>query len=517
MVYRSDNPSCLIRWNYINKTASSTTDNPVGIFLSGTGNNQGSFNVSINRIFEQRTGIESMSMNNVVIRDNLINVRPTSSPILTVRGIWIVDNNSTKVQSNIVSSTSQVTSAWVGTIYIADSPNTQVTCNILRDAGYGIQFAGPNNAPGIVYNNRMTNTFTGLWLSNGAVIGQQGIQPNQPSDNRWQGNITNRCYASGPVGNYTNGNLSPIVYRPNGIVYNPNPSINQFGSNPMLNVTTTVQNPPHFLCVYVYGPTQGQQARQMVAQGQAQFPGNQQRGSRISREGIYQQLLLDSSLLNGDPVLINFKDSADQNTLGVMYGALEVISNRTMNGAGVVQNAIQNLQTAATDSVDHLLCKVETMLLLQIADSLELSQNDLDTLRNIASLCPYQDGRAVYIARSILSVYDTLQYENICEYDPQNPMRAGVQIPVEASESEPFALYPNPSDGNLTVEYAIDAGKTGVLEIYSATGSLVRSYNLSGDAEAQQISLIDLDAGIYSYHYYMDGIIQKSDRIVIIK
>jgi hypothetical protein len=59
------------------------------------------------------------------------------------------------------------------------------------------------------------------------------------------------------------------------------------------------------------------------------------------------------------------------------------------------------------------------MLCENVADSVELTSQQIDDLRDIAQLCPYSEGPGVYMARSLLLSVDTIpqNYYNYCEID----------------------------------------------------------------------------------------------------
>jgi hypothetical protein len=76
-------------------------------------------------------------------------------------------------------------------------------------------------------------------------------------------------------------------------------------------------------------------------------------------------------------------------------------------------------------------------------------------------------------------------------------------------------LYPNPSDGNLTLEY--DSNEFGELIIYSMTGKVVKTLVLTNGIKTLAIDVQDLQAGMYLYEIRINGKETKTNKLTIIK
>jgi len=79
-----------------------------------------------------------------------------------------------------------------------------------------------------------------------------------------------------------------------------------------------------------------------------------------------------------------------------------------------------------------------------------------------------------------------------------------------------LSFFPNPSDGNITLSYALKKGTSGALNIYDITGKLVESYTMEADKNSMQLAL-NLQNGIYFYRVQVNGKFLKSGKISIIK
>ncbi len=80
-----------------------------------------------------------------------------------------------------------------------------------------------------------------------------------------------------------------------------------------------------------------------------------------------------------------------------------------------------------------------------------------------------------------------------------------------------FKLYPNPNNGNMTLEYHIEENQTGVLNIYDVTGKQIISHNFNSTNSCITIDASTLDAGVYYYSIKEGDKKVKTDKLIIIK
>ena len=95
------------------------------------------------------------------------------------------------------------------------------------------------------------------------------------------------------------------------------------------------------------------------------------------------------------------------------------------------------------------------------------------------------------------------------------PEKPGSQktIPNVASVS----VYPNPTNGQMTIKYFIPKNEEAEFAIYDMAGKKLSAYRLTGENNQLTISESDLHAGIYFYNVISNGQIVKQDKIVVIK
>lgn len=516
-LYQNNNCNTQVNRNYIYRTQAGTTG-CTAIYQICNGANIGTTLIDTNVINNVQYGIRLSNAKNVTADENRIYVRVTTSSVQPVRGIWAANSTGVKIRSNDIykeNPTVTNTSNWIGGIYVSNCAASKVTCNLISKIGYGILFDGSGSANSTVFDNQLLDTYTGIWLRNGGLISQQGDSLTA-NDNVWQGAVTNRIYSTGTPSLITYGFFSPFYYRPAGGVYLPTPSNNLFPSWSVTTISTSVPNPAQVTCLFTSPPSHGDGLNGDIAQGLIDFHGNEVAGTWESRESLYRLFGEDTTFAVGDSILINFKDSADAANLGKLAVAMDVHSKGGLNSSGEL--------TAAYNSVTGISPKndletnyqiVESILLWHELNGGEFTDTELDTLRDIARLCPFTDGNAVYMARGLLAPVDTIEYGNSCTGDS-----AGYRIAAPSAQTDSdftFQLFPNPSSGSITMNYQLNENETGVVEIYSIAGSLITSIQLLPGQQVRTVLLPELGAGMYLYKVSVNDVMKLTDRLVIIK
>lgn len=516
--YGYQNHQCTARiWgNFIQRNQTGNTG-CTGVMVIDNGQNVSTTSVYLNEIRNVQTGIRFLNVNKATADNNFIRVRQTTIPTQVVRAIWATNSPSVKITDNQITretpSGQPITSQWIGGVFVAACPASVVNCNVISRIGYGIQYSGPGSTGATVFNNAMSNTYTGIWLSNGAVIGQQGSQT-VASDNTWTGNVNRRMYTSGTNQNPTLGNLSPFYYRPNGNIYNPTPTLSTGLPNQPITALTTNSGVQQTICSYIQPASGGNGQNGLVANGQ--LSGNNTPAARwIHREGLYKQIQVDSAFTIGDVLLTTFKDSANGGNVGRYTKAMQLHSNGTMNSQNAIASAYGSVSgSAPVDQIEQTYKEVETIMLDHLLNGGTLSATEMNSLRSIAALCPYTYGNAVYVARGIIAPYDTTEYEDLCN---ENNLRTAPEQSQIVFEPDDFKLYPNPTNGDITIEYHLAENESGTFELYSADGALIKSVSIQSAVNVSTISLTDLSAGMYYYTLRINGEMKKSDKLVIIK
>jgi hypothetical protein len=140
-------------------------------------------------------------------------------------------------------------------------------------------------------------------------------------------------------------------------------------------------------------------------------------------------------------------------------------------------------------------------------------------LREIAQLCPLDEGFGVYIARSALLKLDTLprNYISECERVSESVDFHWKDEPiVEVVETTTFKVYPNPSTGLITVNYQLTERDNGTVEVIGLLGQQLIQKQLTSENSRMVLSLNDVSSGLYVLTVRVNGVVKLSERVSIL-
>ena len=80
-----------------------------------------------------------------------------------------------------------------------------------------------------------------------------------------------------------------------------------------------------------------------------------------------------------------------------------------------------------------------------------------------------------------------------------------------------FKVYPNPNDGNMTLDYFIAEGKTAEFRLYDIMGRTHKVVQLETGQNIYRINDSSLHQGLYLYDVRVDGEVVKTDKLVILR
>jgi len=362
-----------------------------------------------------------------------------------------------------------------------------------------------------------------LWLNN-LNTGDTGVYDNasitnlgsfaKATDEKYPGTF-GACHVLGSVTNYYVSNASFDPPLPDC----PYPSI-QSGS-PYIYTCPTVPTVISSATARVIGggniDTIGIDSNTMAAMvntalSKDVFDVNQDTNMALAKFGVLNELWQHPYLLSNN-TLGHFNDSMSSSAMGKIMAidtAMTSESNNvnylslltTLNSVSPHNNIEQYMQIATQDYLDYRINGV-------------LSANELTSLRKVANMCPDFNGQGVYLARSLVSLYDTVFviYTDDCSGNGNERI---ISTTKDLSANS-FNLYPNPNNGGFTVEYALPQGQTGELSIYSMLGQKEADYTLNASNNKMNITDSYLNAGIHLYVIRVNNSEVKRDKLVIIK
>lgn len=127
----------------------------------------------------------------------------------------------------------------------------------------------------------------------------------------------------------------------------------------------------------------------------------------------------------------------------------------------------------------------------------------------MANQCPSIYGHAVYQSRSVLFNLTKKQYVNICENGKAASQRFASAVINESAIN--VKLFPNPSNGNITLQTADDLIYN--VTVYNLLGEKVFESSVSNN---QTLNLAHLSSATYIVHIKQNGNLLKTERISIV-
>ncbi len=169
--------------------------------------------------------------------------------------------------------------------------------------------------------------------------------------------------------------------------------------------------------------------------------------------------------------------------------------------------------------------KTVNAILLDMAfmGTTSLTPQQLSTLQSIATLCPFEDGMAVYQARMLLQPYDSSYYINFCETYVDNNMR--ISTPSDEEENPlpqfgevQFSVFPNPTAGEVNVAYKLVDNKSHAqVMLYNCIGEVVYSHTIAGITGNVRISTQHFASGVYLLRIEGYEGLLYSEKLVVLK
>jgi hypothetical protein len=457
----------------------------------------------------------------------------TSTLSPPIAAVYLSGCNRVKVSNNpLITTTGFGTSPYPTSyaqylqgIYITQSPNSRITCNVVSEFGEDLVWLG-NSAGSLWEENTMGYGQYGLVLRTSGIMGDQfNGSAGQPINDIWARQISGGlsiaqtlCDGSNP-GTGTTSKLTcqaqtctaTTTYMPCTNTISAVPGSVAYAS-PATLISTTVTTSPG-LC---------------TSEGGNGFMANHNNNA--------QDAIADSSLT----AMLNFNDSLPVYTWQTYWATQYYVSsiNNSLSAASGYENAktfasvdgaianadyvtAQNLLTGITinNGVESNWKTVSNILItLGLNNSDSLTPNDITILKTVAQQCPLSGGSIVWRARAMINKY----YMNIINYPSDCPDLSG-NIAHKTSNVSIFNavinptinLFPNPNNGSMTLEYKI--GKDAHLEIVDLNGNLVETYNLPATENHLEIKNEQLINGVYLYRIISNNTVVKFGKVVVMK
>jgi alpha-tubulin suppressor-like RCC1 family protein len=406
---------------------------------------------------------------------------------------------------------------WETGIRISDGYGNALTCNNTHQVGRGIFLDGSQTPDTRLIQNTMEANQIGLFL-NWSVIGPQGVS-GDPRDNQWLGTSWSGSNPNTHVEG-TSGLLSPFYVRPSSPY---NPQFNNDGNGGIALTISTTSGTWGGGCIYTSGASfktdgaLGEDTEDLLSLIAAEEPQTERERSLqfMGHYNIYDMLFADAELASTNSELETFVADRNADNMGKLH---QVVANfgsaRGENAETEDADILYAIQPQ--NLVEQTLKDVFGILYANATDLGQLNADSEVRLREIAQLCPLDYGFGVYTARAALIKLDTLPKNYLSECERvSSPEQMSKKRELEDSNVL-FSLYPNPNNGTFNLNYVLNEGETGTVEVFSAIGQQIYSAVLQSGSESQGIGLSGTSNGIYQVRVTVNGDVRLSSKLVIL-
>jgi hypothetical protein len=444
----------------------------------------------------------------------------------------------------------------VAGIYLQNSSTMYIHCNLVEQLGRGMVFEGnclSTSNPGRVgafsgsgiSQNTMSQAQDGFVLKTNGLIGRQGSPPTishptggVPSDNYWD-MTTTAGFSHGTFNNWetfvintTNAYNTSTLFN-TGVHSGNQATFPDWNSGspvadkyipigfPLAIGTLAACGPiPHSMSSTSADDSLFQVELQFIIVDTTSLPVFSDETHIIQRHDIYDILDDDATVCNGNNCLKKFYSDGRKGNYKKFKDVDDDIS------AGRYTDALKdNNSIYPQNSIELNQKNCNSLLLSLLLNPSAFDSVQLSSINSIAQMCPLQAGNSVYQARALLNLLNgqALEFPNNCDSSSQlgghgmihNSTSLNNKTKMVASSE--FKVFPNPNDGNITVEYSLIEGGVGLLVIYDLEGNKLASYPLAENQNLMQLHTDTLSSGIYIYHYEQNGQCKKTGKLVIIK
>ncbi len=222
-----------------------------------------------------------------------------------------------------------------------------------------------------------------------------------------------------------------------------------------------------------------------------------------ARDHLFRSLYGDSLLMNmgvsEDSIYMHFYNFFSNSNIA-SFAEIEYL----IDHYDIEQALWDNNNIVTQTLIEFNLQRVNEILLESWAQGFEVDSIQSSILQAIALLTPYVGGDAVFTARVMLDI-DPFNHGLPYRKSNENQLKSELQA----------LIYPNPTSGSLTVEFAEPVEKTdGTFEIYDIQGRKVLCYNIDNSGVIEHFDVSKLKNGIYLVRIIMNNGQQFSKKLI---
>lgn len=504
-------------------------------FLNSNFSTNSRISITGNKLKNYLLGITALAAPLMTIADNTIDVfeDPSISIFGFTHGIAVRNCDNAFISKNKVSTLNNIGTFKYGQfgIFMENSVNATISCNDINGADVALKCQGSNSGCSILSNDLKDAAIFKFWLDNNGLVGPQGqaVSGTYPSGfmnaNEWKNSSVNDLF----TGNGTNGVNSPFYFANAGnyvISSSSNDASANVTSIPFISLPQAADRPSPCGTIHFTSnkpPIMQNGIAQKIANNTLQFQQYNSTAEYGNKLDLYRTLLgADNTSYNDDATLVSFLGNLSGTSQAELIATDTIIGNSGNDTMQINLALSHNTSFLATDNFDASMQQINNLYGEFLKRKRKLSPTQVQQIKNIAQLCPFEHGEGVYRARALLSRFDELKYTNICE-ESSYLSSPGVRIATAESESrvksDALIVYPNPASSTLFVEgLHSNEGDHVEMIIFNNMGELILKTTLtSNQSAAQKVNIDNLNSGSYTYKILINEKSAFVNKLIILK
>ncbi|MBK7666725.1 MAG: T9SS type A sorting domain-containing protein [Sphingobacteriaceae bacterium] len=461
--------------------------------------------------------IYAVNSQSVRVVNNTIQIKKPLSTSIFNSGIELSNSDNCFVKGNVISCSPTNSGSWnTFGVFANASYNNTVKCNSITAVSSCMKFQGACY-PTTIYSNSLNVNpsdpcLYGIWFDQAGHTGDIGYYNGsqwQMSDDVW-GDF---YYASGGADTKCQTSSNPTPAAPYKIYYDNTKTAALY--TPSVNINTFNALSGDFSQSYsatVNGNTNSQGCGETSRINQTQSGGRSIDGENagdLSNLSDKKRIIMKAPNINGKEIAGNENSFNAVDSLMTLY-------TQSKNGSIISSAKNINATIIPTNNIEQNQKDFNSVYCVYLEDDSLVTSNQIEDLKNIASLCPFTDGLAVYNARALMRTWDdSTRYYNVCENNVPDLTNDAARFAANSSnlvESTMPTVYPNPTNGSLVVNSGC---KNCIFEVYDIIGKKVLSQKLNENET--KVELNSLNNGTYLYKIVQDGVILKADKLLLNK
>ncbi len=475
-------------------------------------------------------GVYGINIEGAQISNNIINIIPPPANTFNAN-VWLQGSDACEIKfntTNVFPSNSGVASTFG--MFAENSVNNLFCENDIKGAGAAMKFQG--TSPSRIYRNKLNVNpadpcFLGIFLDNSGFVGPINF-PQGGNIYTADNEFGDFLYFIGGADTYAQFGSSGSQIDYQGAAINTNnyyPFVNLFQITPPSTPFSPFSNNSTGFSSCNAAPMN---IFQRLSRGVppfvnsvVNFGANTGNANGIARKSVYEVFKKDNYSNANIAGYTNFMVNNSNGNYGHFYRIDSLVYRlaATGNTNTIAQAQAINAQVNPSNVVEQNQKTFNAIYQVFLTSPALVAPAQITSLQNLAQLCPFTDGNAVYQSRALLKHYnDSIEYSNPCEFNLPNIQASGSRFSVnsntalnESKEALTTKLYPNPAQTEVTITTELS---NATLYIYNVIGQTVIEMPLSSQTK---LNVSELKSGTYIYKIMSEGKLIKTDKLIINK